>query len=110
MPRAVVLVFTDCTDHAREKEFNEWYDNTHVPDILETPGFVGCTRYELMGNPGPGQGKYLAIYDVESDDLKSAMAALQQRAAQLGAQKRVIDCLRLVSFTACRQLGERQTA
>jgi len=110
MTRAVVLVFTDCTDSAREKEFNEWYDSTHVPDILETPGFVGCIRYELMGNPGPGQGKYLAVYDVESNDLPSALAGLQQRVAQLGAQKRIIDCIRLVSVTACRETSERQTA
>jgi hypothetical protein len=105
MPKAVVLVFTDCTDPARESEFNQWYDNTHVPDILETAGFVGCTRYELMGKPGPGQGKYLAMYDVESDDLPSAMAALQQRVAQLAGQGRIIDFIRLVSVTACRQLG-----
>ena len=105
MAKAIVLVFTDCTDPAREKEFNQWYDNTHVPDILETPGFVGCTRYELMGDPGPGQGKFLAIYEVESDDLPSAMAALQQRAAELVAQKRMIDCLRVVSFTPCRELS-----
>jgi hypothetical protein len=110
MAKATVLVFTDCTDSAREKEFNEWYDSTHVPDILETPGFVGCTRYELMGNPGPGQGKYLAVYDVESDDLPSALAGLQQKVAQLGAQKRIIDCIRLVSVTACRETSERQTA
>ena len=110
MPRAVVLVFTDCTDSAREKEFNKWYDSTHVPDILETPGFVGCTRYELMGNPGPGQGKYLAVYEVESDDLPSALAGLQQKVAQLGAQKRIIGCIRLVSVTACRETSERQTA
>jgi hypothetical protein len=63
-----------------------------------------------MGNPGPGQGKYLAVYDVESNDLPSALAGLQQRVAQLGAQKRIIDCIRLVSVTACRETSERQTA
>lgn len=105
MAEAIVLVFTNCADPAREKEFNEWYDNTHVPDILETPGFVGCTRYELLGEPGPGQGKFLAVYEVESDDLPSAMASLQQRVGQLVAQGRIIDCLRLVSATPCRKLG-----
>ena len=105
MAKAIVLVFTNCADAAREKEFNEWYDNTHVPDILETPGFVGCTRYELMGDPGPGQGKFLAVYDVESDDLPSAMAALQQRVAQLAAQGRVVDTVRLVSATPCLELS-----
>jgi len=107
MARAIVLVFTNCADAAREKEFNEWYDNVHVPDVLETPGFVGATRYELMGNPGPGQGKYLAIYQVESDDFQATMAGLQQRVAQLTAQGRIIDSVRVVSFTPCRELGER---
>jgi len=105
MAKAIVLVFTNCADAAREKEFNEWYDNTHVPDILETPGFVGCTRYELLGEPGPGQGKFLAVYEVESDDLPSTMADLQQRVAQLAAQGRIIDCIRLVSFTPWRELS-----
>jgi len=107
MAKATVLVFTNCADPAREKEFNEWYDNTHVPDVLETPGFVGCTRYEMIGNPGPGQGKFLAVYEVESDDLPSTMAGLQQRVAQLAAQGRMIDCLRVVSFTPWRELSRR---
>jgi hypothetical protein len=107
MARAIVLVFTNCADPAREKEFNEWYDNVHVPDILETPGFVGCTRYELIGEPGSGQGKYLAVYQVEADDFPSTMAGLQQRVAQLVGQGRVIDSVRVVSFTPCRELGRR---
>jgi len=107
MAKATVLVFTNCADPAREKEFNEWYDNTHVPDVLETPGFLNCTRYELIGDPGPGQGKFLAAYEVESDDLPSTMAGLQQRVAQLAAQGRIIDCIRLVSFTPWRELSRR---
>jgi len=107
MAKTTVLVFTNCADPAREKEFNEWYDNTHVPDVLETPGFVGCTRYELIGDPGPGQGKFLAVYEVESDDLPSTMAGLQQRVAQLAAQGRMIDSLRLVSFTPWREISRR---
>ncbi len=105
MAKAIVLVFTNCADPARDKEFNEWYDNTHVPDVLETLGFVGCTRYELVGDPGPGQGKFLAIYEVESDDLPSTMAGLQQRVAELAAQGRIIDSIRLVSFTPWRELS-----
>ncbi len=107
MPKTTVLVFTNCADPAREKEFNEWYDNTHVPDVLETPGFVSCTRYELIGDPGPGQGKFLAVYEVESDDLESTMAGLQQRVVDLVAQRRMIDCLRVVSFTPWREISRR---
>ena len=107
MAKATVLVFTNCADPAREKEFNEWYDNTHVPDVLETPGFVSCTRYEMIGDPGPGQGKFLAVYEVESDDLPSTMAGLQQRVAQLAAQGRIIDCIRMVSLTSYREISRR---
>ena len=107
MAKATVLVFTNCADPAREKEFNEWYDNTHVPDVLETPGFVSCTRYEMIGDPGPGQGKFLAVYEVESDDLPSAMADLQQRVAELAGQGRIIDCIRMVSLTSYREISRR---
>jgi len=107
MAKATVLVFTNCADPAREKEFSEWYDNTHAPDVLETPGFLSCTRYEMIGDPGPGQGKFLAIYEVESDDLPSTMAGLQQRVGELAAQGRIIDCIRVVSFTSWRELNRR---
>jgi len=107
MPKTIVLVFTNCADPAREREFNDWYDNTHVPDVLETPDFVSCTRYEMVGDPGPGQGKFLAVYEVESDDLPSTMAGLQQRVAQLAEQGRIIDCIRLASMASYRELRRR---
>ncbi|MGQ9572870.1 MAG: DUF4286 family protein [Dehalococcoidia bacterium] len=110
MTKTIVLVFTNCADPAREEEFNQWYNNTHVPDVLEVPGFVACTRYEVIGNLGPGQGKFLAVYEVESDDIPSSMATLQQRVGELVGRGRIIDCLRLVSATPCREISERQTA
>jgi len=54
MARYILVVESNCADPAREAEFNEWYDKTHLPDILETPGFVRATRYE---NTEPAAGK-----------------------------------------------------
>jgi len=110
MPKAIVLVYTNCADPAREAEFNEWYNNTHVPDILQAEGFVGSTRYQLLGEPGPGQGKFLAVYEVEADDLPTAFAGVQKRLAEVTAQGRIIDTVRIVSFVPCLQIGQRQTA
>ena len=110
MPRAIVLVFTDCTDPAREQEFNEWYNNTHIPDILQAAGFVAATRYQVLGDPGPGQGKFLAVYEVEADDLPAAFAGAQKRLAEVAAQGRVIDTIKAGAFTPCLQISERQTA
>jgi hypothetical protein len=109
MPKAIVLVFTNCADPAREAEFNEWYNKTHVPDILQAEGFVAATRYQLLAEPGPGQGKFLAVYDVEADDLGKAFAGVQKRLAEVTAQGRMIDVVRVVGFTPCLQISPRQT-
>ena len=42
----IVLVEASCADPAREDEFNEWYNQVHLPDVLETPGIVKALRYE----------------------------------------------------------------
>ena len=55
----LLAVYTDCADPSREKEFNEWYDRTHLPDVLKIPGFVRATRY-LNTDPDSGPGKFLA--------------------------------------------------
>ena len=109
MAKAIVLVFTNCADPARESEFNEWYNNTHIPDILQAEGFVAATRYQLLGEPGPGQGKFLAVYEVEADELGKAFAGVQKRLAEVTAQGRVIDAVRIVGFTPCLQISPRRT-
>ena len=109
MPKAIVLVFTDCADPARESEFNEWYNNTHIPDMLQAEGFVAATRYQVLGNPGAGQSKFLAVYEVEAEALAKAFAGVQKRLAEVTAQGRIIDVLRVVGFTPCLQISQRQT-
>ena len=69
----------------REGEFNEWYDNTHLGDVLAVPGMIAATRYELepverSGPPAPGQ--YLAVYEFEGDPAE-VTAALGAAAKQM---------------------------
>ena len=72
MPKAVMLVFSDPADPAREAAYNEWYDGTHVPDVLKVAGITSATRFKLSsvdtGAPAL-PGGYLAVYEVEADDL-----------------------------------------
>ena len=77
--------------------------------MLQAEGFVASTRYQLLGEPGPGQGKFLAVYEVESDELGKAFAGVQKRLAEVTAQGRVIDIVRVVGFTPCLQISPRQT-
>jgi hypothetical protein len=66
----------------KEAEFNEWYDNRHVLDTLALPGCVSAQRYRLadvqrVGRPQPF--KYLALYEIETDDLAAMAAELAAR-------------------------------
>ncbi len=62
-----------CADPSREKEFNDFYDNVHVPNVLKAPGFVAATRYTIK-EPMNGRGRYLTIWEIETDDIDKTMA------------------------------------
>jgi len=75
------IVFTNPVE-GREDEFDDWYDNRHLEDVLKVPGIVAAQRYK----PSPVQRMELplpwtrfAIYEIETDDLKQTMDALASR-------------------------------
>ena len=67
----------------RETEFNAFYDEHHVPDVMTVPGFVGCRRLKLAQNFASGEGAaaYAAIYEMDTDDAPGAIAELRRRMA-----------------------------
>lgn len=67
----------------REDEFNAWYDNVHLKEVLQVPGFVAARRFELdpqdrylegepFPYPYPYQYKYLCLYEVEGMTVREA--------------------------------------
>ncbi len=58
----------------REQEFNKWYSETHVPDVVEAQGVIRATRYVAL-RAIEGQPKYLAIYEVESEQAINSILA-----------------------------------
>jgi hypothetical protein len=80
VPKGVMVVKTGC-EPGREDEYNDWYRNTHIPEVLAVPGFVGARRYKVhQGADGaPPSHLYLSIYEIEADDLTAPMAELRAR-------------------------------
>jgi hypothetical protein len=72
MARGILVVQTAALD-GREDDFHDWYDNVHIPEILKVPGFISARRYARVG--GEDGLPYLAIYEVEADDLQDVLAA-----------------------------------
>lgn len=60
-PFGMLFVASDI-DEVHENEFNNWYDNEHVPDRVSMPGVIKATRFKaVVGSP-----KYLALYWAKS--------------------------------------------
>ena len=78
MEKWINMVETFCTDPSREDEFNDWYTNTHLPDALSSPGLLAARRY-VINEPLNGRGKYLTIYEIETDDIDKTMATRRER-------------------------------
>ncbi len=104
MERWLLTVESNCCDPSRENEFNDWYDNVHLPDILETPGFLRAVRYENT-SPAEGQGKFIAMYEIETDDLASTLAKFDEIVNARAKQGRMSDLVMAVGGGLYRQVG-----
>lgn len=78
MSKYVFVVMTNPTE-GQEDAYNAWYDDQHLPDVLKVEGFTAAQRFRLApieaGNPNAPY-RYLALYEVETDDLQKARDAL----------------------------------
>jgi hypothetical protein len=61
--RGLLLTMTE-PPACMEEEFNAWYDTEHLPERLSIPGFLSARRW--VAGCKPGEGKYLATYELES--------------------------------------------
>ncbi|HUF96913.1 MAG TPA: hypothetical protein VMM60_02215 [Ilumatobacter sp.] len=62
----------------REDEFHEWYETTHLDDVLRTAGFHAAQRWGLEEVRGGMDMplSHLAIYEVEADSAAEVLARL----------------------------------
>lgn len=82
MPKYTFVVLSNPTTPAKEAEYNEWYNKVHIPDVLNVPGFVAAQRFKLAEaqfGDGAQPHRYLALYEIETDDIKGSLNELQKR-------------------------------
>jgi hypothetical protein len=76
----LMLVFSDSVA-GREAEYDEWYESTHLPELLTLPGFVAAQRWSraaagAAGLPSCPQAN-LAVYELEGDGEKALTAMME---------------------------------
>lgn len=79
MRRFKLIVLTNAKT-GREDEYNDWYNTRHLADVVSVPGFVSAQRFKLRDGMGlPHRHRYLAIYEVETDDPQAVINELMRR-------------------------------
>lgn len=82
MAKAVLVAHVHPTGPEHEAEFNRWYDEVHIPQVIERiPGIVGGSRYkyaeaQLTPQEVAPPHRYLALYEVDTDDLEATVGLL----------------------------------
>jgi Domain of unknown function (DUF4286) len=65
---AVALFVVRATiTHAQEAAFNRWYNEEHVPQVLQFNGAVSGRRYKQI--LGEDTFEYLALYEFASEEI-----------------------------------------
>jgi hypothetical protein len=77
------MIVLSNAEPGREKEFDKWYDETHVGEVVSVPGFVTGQRFratKVKGLPTPPLAyDSFAIYEIETDDIQKTVSELMAR-------------------------------
>jgi len=62
----------------REAEFNDWYSNTHLPEVMKVDGFLSAKRYKLSDVQMVKEQAYgyMVIYEINTNDVAGTLVNL----------------------------------
>ena len=101
--RGVLIVLTNCKDESRQEEFNRWYEDIHIPDILGTGAFHAAYRYESV-EVSDIAAQYLAIYETDNPDPAKAQAVIAKLRPEWQRRGRTFDGSEVVSALNARRI------
>ena len=85
-----------------EAEFNAWYDTEHIVERVSIPGFLSARRW--LADVKPGEGKYLATYELDSPVVLASTGYLSRFESQSPWSRRCLGKAVVFRRWACEQL------
>jgi hypothetical protein len=82
-----ILTNVLCIDPTREAEWDAWYDEQHVPDMLTCGAFGAMSRWQRTPRVRAGSN-FLTLYDVATDTVEEAVERSALTLAQVVANGR----------------------
>lgn len=66
-----------------EQEFDRWYDEVHLEDVIAVPGITKATRFRILSQ-GPAAFETpvwysIALYEIDSDDPQAVISEINKR-------------------------------
>ncbi len=86
-----ILTHVLCTDPRRVDEWDEWYDEVHVPDMLSCGAFSALSRWRRV-DPVPAGSNHLTLYDVATPTVDEAVTRSATTLAEVVAAGRKHEC------------------
>ena len=97
-----VLVVTMEVDPEDEAEFNKWYNEQHLPERMEIPGYVSARRFKL--EDGEGALTYLCIWELEDGSPLESQMYQEQNADPTALYLRVNKTIKARTRGLYRQI------
>ncbi|WP_416566223.1 hypothetical protein [Nocardia testacea] len=76
MPKGILYVESRPSSPEKLAEYHRWYTETHIGEMLDIDGIVSARRLE----PLAGDGSFIALYEIEAEDLEAVQARMGARA------------------------------
>ena len=108
----IMLVFSEPVA-GREAEYDDWYEHTHLPELLALPGFVAAQRWSRSA-AGPPVGPAcphgnLATYELEGDGEKAIATMMEATGSGALHMSDALDMAK-VALWVFNEHGARQVA
>jgi hypothetical protein len=80
-----------------KKNLNGWYDEIHILDVAEgCAEFLVCRRDKVICGP-QGHAAYLAVIEIETDDVDRTTETHRKNSERLRAKGRWTDLIQIFS-------------
>src|SRR6516162_9447561 len=108
----LMMVRTVNTDPTKELEFNAWYDDIDIPDVLKVPGYWRARRGRTLQLTAPAvaqsaepqeQGHYVALYNIESSAMDKTIIDMLMATWKMLSEGRDTPLLRVTERAYYRQ-------
>jgi hypothetical protein len=77
MPQGIIFLETMPVSPDLESEYHDWYNDTHLEEICSVEGIISARRFA----PIDGNGPFIAIYELDCDDLDAVVGRLRELGA-----------------------------